>query len=304
MIPQVKMLRYLRNQPYINQIGRFFLKRLPSKYDHWKLKWRTFGEITLKTHGSRFKMISRCDDGIVDQLFYQLNYAENLDLRVFTSFLKPNTKIVDIGANTGIYSLLCSVTEKNSYIYAFEPNPVNEARLRENVSINDCKNIEILKLAVGTKPDRIQFTVPLNNIISDTSSAIASFSRSTYQGKMAWKSIEVDQISLDGFFLSKKENIDLIKIDVEGYEIDVLKGGVQLFKFHRPKILLETFPDNNKRAYLNKFLADLEYDIFKINENGIYKDVEGLSSNFGLNYLLIPKNDLKDNYSFDELKSI
>jgi len=283
------MLKYIRKNPLVNWLGRNILKLLPSSFKAFKLKWRTSGVIKLQVNNKRFKMLNRCDDGIVDQIYYNLDYPEINDLNQFIKLLSPSSVVFDIGSNTGVYSILSAKTEPKSRIFAIEPNPINLKRLEQNLSLNNLSNVQIIPNAIGQENRLIQLYVPHNDIISDTTSAIEHFSKSTYQGKLKWKKIEVEQFSIDELFVKLKlENLDLIKIDVEGYEIEVLKGSKKILLEKRPKILLETFPDKERQAWLVQFLEGIDYEAFTISESGLIKDQSNFKDKIGFNYMLLP----------------
>jgi len=280
----------IRKYSLVNLLGRNILKVLPQQFDKLKLRWRTSGIVRINFNNISFKMRNCCDDGIVDQLYFKLKYSEVNDLKQFLRLIKPDSVILDIGSNTGIYSILSGKSEPNSKIFAIEPNPVNFKRLEENIKLNELSNIQVSRYAIGANTQKIELNVPKNNIISDTTSVLEDFSKSTYQGKIEWKKIDVKQVSIDEFCsLHNLEKIDLIKVDVEGYEIEVLKGASTQMKKNRPKILLETFPDEDKRNWLMNFLEKHEYQAFCINSNGLQMDTSSLSKKEGYNYLFLPK---------------
>lgn len=252
-------------------------------------KWRLSGIIPLNFDGHHFKMISKCDDGILNPLFYNNSYIETSDIRVFINLIQKSNVILDIGANTGIYSIISSMVSDDTVVYSFEPNPVNYIRLNRNIVLNKRKNIKTIQKAVGPENSKIVFTVPAADILSDTSSAIESFSKSTYSGTIEWKNIEVDQITVDDFCVRNTiHKVDLMKIDVEGYEIDVLRSAMKTIQKDRPIILLESFLNEEKRIFLEGLVVQNQYYVYLIISEGIVKTNQKFERNTGLNYLLLP----------------
>lgn len=234
-------------------------------------------------------MMSKCDDGIIDPLFYNFGYVETYDIRVFINLIQKENVIFDIGANTGIYSVLSSIVMDQSVVYSFEPYPVNYIRLNENITLNARKNIQTVQKAVGAEKTSIVFTVPAEDMISDTSSVLESFSKSTYEGRIKWKSIEVEQVTVDDFCIENDINrVDLMKIDVEGYEMDVLRGALKTIQKDRPIILLESFLNEKKRNFLEGLVEHNQYCVYLIIAEGIVKTNQKFERNNGLNYLLMP----------------
>lgn len=283
------MLKDIRKIPLVNLLGRNILKLLPSSFKGYKLKWRTSGRISLKVNQYNFKMLNKCDDGIIDQIYYKLDYPETNDLSVFIKFIEPGSTVFDIGSNTGIYSILSAVSQPYSKIFAFEPNPINSERLSQNLALNKLNNVELIENAIGEENKIINLNVPENDIISDTTSVIEEFSKSTYKGKLSWKKIEVEQFSIDEMYSRLNlTRLDLIKIDVEGYEIEVLKGAQKVLKSNRPKILLETFPDREKQSWFKNFVTKFDYKAYTISNTGLKIDESDFEVKEGYNYLLIP----------------
>jgi FkbM family methyltransferase len=129
---------------------------------------------------------------------------------------KENRTFVDVGANVGGYSVRAASWDMK--VYAFEPNPDNLALLRRNIEINHA-SVNVLPFALGAKEGRARLSPNggVSRIIKD-------------------EGIEVEMRTLDSFDLA---GADLLKVDVEGYELEVLRGARKtLEKFH-PVIMIE-----------------------------------------------------------------
>ena len=157
--------------------------------------------------------------------FYEEELTELLSQNV-----KRDTVFYDLGAHWGYFSILASkFVGIKGKVYAFEPMPQNFQRLEQNIRINNVKNIATLNLAVSDENRTIKF--------SNSSDTFAN----TYINAGSEDFIEVKSISLDQFVLEKSVSPPhFIKIDVEGAEIDVLKGAERLIREHRPVIHLST----------------------------------------------------------------
>jgi len=138
--------------------------------------------------------------------------------------------IIDIGANFGYHTLLFS-RECSMNVYAFEPQIQNYQLLEDNIKNNEIKNIIIFNNACGDQNCEIQMpiyqgtnTINMGDITPNLGIVNNQFSIT--------KSIVLDDLH----FTSK---IDLIKIDVQGWEKKVLQGAKNILKIHQPALIVE-----------------------------------------------------------------
>lgn len=286
----MSILQRIRINSAINRICRFLIIKIKNVVLYVEKRWRLSGVIPLEHGGICFSMYSECDDGILEPLYYGDNYIESNDLTLFGRMIKPGYTVFDIGANTGLYSIFSGVSAPSSAIYSFEPNPSNLLRLKKNLGLNQLKSVHVIPHAIGAKRDNISFTVLADDNISDTSSAVESFSKNSYRGELKWKTIHVEQTTIDDFIAENQiQQIDLVKIDVEGYEIEVLKGGTTTFQKWKPSILIESFLDGTKRDFLEQFVAEMGYTVYLVVGEGIIRVGNCFESGVGLNYLLMER---------------
>lgn len=136
--------------------------------------------------------------------------------------------LIDVGANIGVYPL--SLFKEAKYIYAFEPEKENFTKLVHNLEINSITNILALRKAIFSS-NRRGVKLHISNDDKGWHSLLIN-----YSGGMQ----KVDTITLDYFIFKKRiNNIGLIKIDVEGAELEVLKGSPKTLKKIHPPILVE-----------------------------------------------------------------
>lgn len=140
--------------------------------------------------------------------------------------LVPNARnIIDIGANIGQsaveYSKFSQVT------HAFEPSPSSFAHLTETINLNDCKNVRLYNCAVGETTQEMRITHRRNNTGSNH---LLAPNRNVKNSKI----IQVNRLDDYNF-----TDVDIIKIDVEGFEMSVLLGAEQTIQHNRPVIQTE-----------------------------------------------------------------
>jgi len=204
----------------------------------------------------------------------------------------------DVGAHIGIVSLPISKSLKNNgLIYAFEASPKNLFYLNFHVKKNRIKNIKIVNKAVSSKHksflDFYESDEPtgMNSIIS-------------LKNKRINIKRKVESITLDGFCRENNLKPDIIKVDIEGAEIDLLKGSIKIIKKHKPIFFLSYHPYHIRRIgygynEIFKFLKSVNYVVL----NAEFKKPQSLKNG---EYLLVDKkfdikelkNDISKNHKF------
>jgi len=200
----------------------------------------------------------------VDKHFYWGEFESDI-INFIKSLLNDCSVFIDIGANIGIYTLLASThIKKDGKVFAFEPSDWAHKRLNENLRLNGTKNVEVLKLAVSNFTGSNQFYVceddAYNSLISTPM-------------KEVQKVVKIESICLEDFCVDRKiDQIDILKIDVEGADYLVLKGAEEILKSDKSPIIVCEFNRNfsegmtyNKDEF-SKFMKELSYKIFMIND--------------------------------------
>lgn len=172
-------------------------------------------------------------------LYYRVHDYE--DLSFVRAYLRPGDLFVDVGANIGVYSIWASETEAVDVI-AFEPSTVTWARAMENVQLNGLGDrVKILRKAVGLSTGEVRFSIGQDALNRVTAGADAEDTEL------------VEQTTIDVELGSRVPA--LIKLDVEGGEIDALRGGWATITRHRPALIIEV----NDPARLAAILDELGY---------------------------------------------
>lgn len=190
---------------------------------------------------------------------------ENSPLRLVEKFIHdklPNAQdqvLLDIGANIGNHSVFFSSMFKK--IYAFEPNPVTYEVLRINSEYaSNNKNIEHFNFGLSDAEDTLPFYVNSSNI---GGSAIVSKDYNSSD------TISVSVKQLDDIREIKNEFISLIKIDVEGHELNVLRGAKKTLTKNMPAILFEQQASeiHDGSSEVINFLKELGYEFYVTKKN-------------------------------------
>ena len=174
-----------------------------------------------------------------------LNLSEQRQLDFAKRLVKRNRICFDIGANVGLYTLLFARLSKQ--VFAFEPLPRNIRYLSGHLEINGIKNAIILPIAVSNSTKLLRFKEGLNCAMGKLDDV---------------GEVPVMAISCDDFVRAYHVVPSLIKIDVEGAELEVLMGAKKLLLNHKPSILLSVHSDSLREKCLD-YLAELGYDSIK-----------------------------------------
>lgn len=199
-----------------------------------KLKFKVFSSL-LKEYNVEFYF--RDSLGVLTKRFpndnfqYMFSTMNSCDAVPMMSALGNRIKganlCIDIGANRGITSIwMAKLCNK---VYSFEPEKENILRFKENIEINHVNNVELLPLAVSDKAGEMD----LNILEGSGHHSLGRVSTSKILGKQA-----VKVTTLNDFCQDRRINeVDFLKIDVEGFEIEVLKGGAELFQDKKIKLV-------------------------------------------------------------------
>tara|TARA_B100000242_G_scaffold222492_1_gene163390 strand:+ start:304 stop:1140 length:837 start_codon:yes stop_codon:yes gene_type:complete len=173
---------------------------------------------------------------------------------------------LDIGANIGNYSKLL-IEETNSYIFAFEPLD-GAYDILNNLVIEHPNRIEAFKLALGDK--NVEKNLNFTDEKSEKATFLDDINKLSFYEAASNKKKLVNLVTLDEFMEQKNlfdKEIDLIKIDTEGYELEVLKGSKRLIEENKPKYIQLEFNihqlfKNHTMYEFSKYLK--KYELFQI----------------------------------------
>jgi len=171
---------------------------------------------------------------------HRAGWIGSLERNALQRAVRPGMTALDVGANLGLYTVLLSrLVGPTGRVIAFEPDPHHFALLIKNCALNGCANVEAHNVALGTGRSRLALRKRLLNSGANT--------LGNPDSRVFPTSVEVDVVSLDEFLPAIRP--DLVKIDVQGWEMDVL-GGMQRTLAACPHIALyfEFFPAGLRHA--------------------------------------------------------
>ena len=251
----------------------FYLRQTPIPYGRWRLIRRFLPELRKNGHelGERlvrtrydFKFSADLGDWL-GQYVYLTGVYEPPTARVIAKLLEPGDTFIDVGANSGFFTLLASKrVGPAGRVLSFEPVPSMHKKLLENISVNGMNNISVqdtaLSKAEGTLP---LFEGPQGH------KGISSLR----QIENSSATLQVRTLPLDSFS-NTLSSVKLIKIDVEGAEQLVLEGMTNILNKYHPYFVIE-ITDDYLRAFghtavrLANFIREFGYRMYKVGPKGL-----------------------------------
>ena len=175
--------------------------------------------------------------------------------RHFLKMLHPTDKVIDVGANIGIMTSLLAKKCREGKVFAIEPIPENIKALERMLQFHGATQVRVLPVAVGEYSGQLEMGMPI--IDGVRMQGLSHAIHPDIEGYEApYQSYQVPLKSLDELF--PNESITAIKMDVENFEVHVLKGAKDLLIRCRPLIYMELWDNANRRACM-QFLGDLGY---------------------------------------------
>ena len=222
------------------------------------------------------------DEGLCKQLLHSDIREELSTNYLINHFIKKDDIVLDIGANIGYYAILESLILKKGFVYAIEPVSENYKNLKLNVDINNLKNIKLFNCGMGNKTEEKEIFVPKIKNWSSFDKHTVLVSNSDYHKE------KVKVYNLNNFI--KKEVIDkkitFIRMDVEGYEYEIICGNKDFFKKQKSlKLMFELHFNILKKEKTLKLLKTLKYYGFYIDKyikDPLFTNIEIKKNNIGL----------------------
>jgi FkbM family methyltransferase len=200
-----------------------------------------------------------------------LGLFEPSETRILRELLNPGDTFIDVGAHIGWFTTIASKGVGDSgQVFAFEPYTSNAAILKENLAYNDCTNVRLVQVALGSQPG----TLTLARGGEDSGGVTA----------LDWASdgrLEVPVTTLDEA-AADVGPITLMKVDVEGWEAHVLRGGARtlartkyvLIELNRPALVKaksspEELFDLLRSAGFAKFLPVVQSGLRRLHRSDV-----------------------------------
>jgi FkbM family methyltransferase len=204
----------------------------------------------------------------VQRWIYFFGVYEEATVGWFRGFVRPGMTVLDVGAHVGQYSLLAaSAVGDTGHVHAFEPNPPTFERLSNNVALNGYRNVFTHRVALSDASGEANFFTPADDNLGEATLVEYRSGLPTTVVRCLTLDEWVDDTAIGG-------RIDLIKIDVQGFEPQVIKGAKRTLDRYRPMIVCE-FEERwlrvagSSTTELKRMLNELRYQPHRITLAGL-----------------------------------
>ncbi|APX00101.1 hypothetical protein CHINAEXTREME_14335 [Halobiforma lacisalsi AJ5] len=229
---------------------------------YWKLVYRLSNNIqgyTVSNQTAKFK-INNYTEFI---RFRDLSGEESI-LEDLLCSLEPDDIVYDVGANVGTYTCFIASKLGPGQIVAFEPEPQNVDRLRENIKLNNT-DANVIDIALSDSDGTIDLSLSGNEAGEGEHMIATDQETETIEVKMARGDTIIDRHGLP--------NPTVMKIDVEGAEMLVLRGLSETFRNHVRLAYIEVHPEKlpkfgDSASEVHVFLEESGFDVTKISSRG------------------------------------
>ena len=264
------------------EVDRFrYLKRLgKASGDDWRYASKDDAEqfagreVVASVAGSGAPVFFYCDPrSVIEAEILKTGAFQTRILELGASLLRAPGLVLDIGANVGAYAVPWAGRCPDVIVHCFEPHPACLARLRRNVELNgQGARVQLHALALSDTTGE----AVLHAIRADDGNQGLSTLRADILGGAASTPLPVPVCRLDDLLAAETAPIRLIKVDVQGHELEVLRGGRAIIARHRPPIILEhedvlfasAQAAAERKAELGEFLAQLGYTALYVSRWG------------------------------------
>ncbi len=232
----LRVLRFLMRSPLLARVATLqFRSPIARRAFSTVSGWLRSRDVTIPSGPGRGLRINLRGSALA----FATGTAEQPVQDALSRSLRPGATLYDIGANVGFMTLVgARLVGPTGQVFAFDPVPENVEAIRSNVAMNGFDNVTVVEKAVSSGGGSGRLLV----------SGWSAFSRLETASVPAdtQKALDVDLISVDQLVANGTPAPDVVKIDVEGAELDVIEGMRETIRQHRPTIVCEMHDRNRE----------------------------------------------------------
>jgi FkbM family methyltransferase len=241
-----------------------------------------------QTHDARvLMMLDETDVRSVPFSVLADGYYEPFQSDILLELGKKSEKFLDIGANMGFYSLALATENSSLSVISFEPQPDVHLKLNKNIELNGLQSrIKVFNMGLGHQEDELTMYIP-----KFTGTGGASF-KNLHEEEGEAGEIKVPVVTLDALEI---DLIDLIKIDVEGFELNVLSGAIDLISDCKPSIMAELLRKwmkpfgHSPQMFLDKMVSQ-DYRCFAISDSKLIEIIQIGEETIETNFIFVHRD--------------
>jgi FkbM family methyltransferase len=241
------------------------LRRVP---EHFQQKHAADDvEFLIDDFDGDLKFESNLTSHIGSHIFWMGVYARSV-LAVLNRIIdRPDRIVFDVGANEGEETLFCAKRLPAGRVYSFEPNGQIRARLERNVALNGFTNVSIEPIGLDREPGALTLYGPSGRHQDGS----VNYGQATIYPRPGVDQ-PIGQITLSSIdhFVAERNisRVDIVKIDVEGAELNVLCGGESMIARDKPQLIVEVWEGTERSRELLNYIVSKGYAIHNIAADG------------------------------------
>ena len=190
------------------------------------------------------------ENDLISNCMNEYGFWESHLYYFYSKFIKPTYTIVDGGANLGFHTVAFASLAYEGSVYSFEPQPLIYNILSTNILINGASDVvKQFRLGLSSSQGRLSMS-PLQDQVFSPNCV-------NYGGRTLVDAEEgeekVDLVAIDE--LTDLHKVDLIKLDVQLFELEAIQGGRCTIQNNQPIIFLENYPDQEKDQQVLQLLS-------------------------------------------------
>lgn len=215
----------------------------------WRPRSVNATEFARLTHGEHGSFLTLPNDSVIGATICKTGIWAEKDVEFFKKVVSKGMTVLDIGANIGHHTVLYSrLVGPEGFVLGFEPQKLVARFASANLTINGCRNADIVQAALGDEQGVVHMYPVDYNSITNFGALGADPRTENIQDAPgeAVRLTTLDAVIFDEY--PQVETVDFMKIDVQSYELFVLKGGMNVIKRFKPSIFLEISPHWMKLA--------------------------------------------------------
>ncbi len=224
------------------------------------------------------------DDRIASMLFWRgVDGWEPTTIRTFLQLVSPGSTVFDVGANSGLFSLLAARRDPTVTVHAIEPVARVFSVLQSNVALNRLVNVTCHRLACSDRSGPATLHVPTREPVPVMASLLSGWPDVAATGETVECGTVDELVETAGV-----TRVDVVKIDAEGSEDAVLRGARRTLGQYRPFVLAEVLGRSGLGSSVTAALAEHEYRFFRLGPRGVRRCAEiagGTDDDENHNYL-------------------